>query len=422
MTSTVASGPVALQPASAAPPLSGKQEFSLGWPVIIGSLICYACSVAAVSTYLNGMFVIELGKQFGWARAMISLGGTVQMTVLAAMSPVVGFVTDRIGIRIPIAFSLVGLAAAYAALGLLLNSYPGFIAMQALTAVLGAATLPVLFTSAINSWFDRARGLALGCTLVGTGVTATFGPTYVTWLIVHHGWRAGYLGIAVAILVLSPLVMWLVRPAPWSEGPSRAAATASDTRPDFQQAVRKPLFWILAATFFLQALAILGMIGHLMPLLVGKGVDRTTAAGIVGIVGLAVIGGRFFVGAAIDRIFAPWVAAAVVLVCCVGCLCLAWGGVGLAPFGAFAVGFAIGAEVDIIGFLTSRYYATGSYARLYGSLYAIFLIGAAISPLWIGAMYDANGNYRNAMLTCAGLLLAAAVILIGLPRYAAREA
>jgi cyanate permease len=399
------------------PPVSGKQEFRYGWTVIVGAMICYACSVAAVPTYLNGAFITELQKEFGWSRTLISLGGTVQLLTLAVMSPLIGFVTDRIGIRIPIAISLFSVAAVYVGLGLLLNSYGTYIFFHILMSVVGVAALPVVFTRAINSWFDRSRGLALGITLVGTGLTATFGPSYVTALIAEHGWRGGYLGIAVAIAVASPLVIWLVRISPWETQSNNRFSAAKDTRPTFDIAIRQRLFWALAATFFLQALAILGIVGHLMPLLEDRGVERAAAAKVMGIVGIAVIAGRFFVGAAIDRIFAPWVAGTVVLFACLGCIGLVWGNADFAPLAAFAVGFALGAEVDIIGFLTSRYYATVAYTRLYGLLFAAFIVGAALSPFWIGTMYDAKGHYGQAMLISAGLLLAAAGILFSLPRY-----
>jgi MFS family permease len=189
------------------PPTTGAREFALGWPVILGAILCYALSVVAIPIYTNGVFLVELQKEFGWSRAQISLGGTLQTLTLALMSPVVGLIADRVGMRLPIAVSLVGFAVFYALLGLVLNSYAGFLILQVLLSLLGAATLPVLFTRAVNSWFDRARGLALGTTLTGTGLTATFAPSFTAYWIGEGGWRTAYIAIAVVVLIATPLIV-----------------------------------------------------------------------------------------------------------------------------------------------------------------------------------------------------------------------
>ena len=52
----------------------------------------------------------------------------------------------------------------------------------ALMSIIAAGTLPVTWTRVVNQWFDKARGIALGITLAGTGIAATFGPIYVCLL------------------------------------------------------------------------------------------------------------------------------------------------------------------------------------------------------------------------------------------------
>ena len=402
---------------SVSPPTTGAREFALGWPVILGAILCYALSVVAVPIYTNGVFLVELQKEFGWSRAQISLGGTLQTLTLAVMSPVVGLIADRFGMRLPIAVSLVGFALFYALLGLVLNSYAGFLLLQVLLSLLGAATLPVLFTRAVNSWFDRARGLALGTTLTGTGLTATFAPSFVAYWIGQGGWRTAYLAIAVVVLVAAPLIVWLVKLAPWDRPAEAAAPPVSGLT--VAEAIRRPVFWWLGGAFLLQSLALLGMIGHMVPLLTDAGLERMQAAELAGIVGLAIIAGRFFVGAIIDHVFAPWVAAAVTALSAGGCVALATGGLAWAPFAAFAIGFAIGGEIDIIGFLASRYFGLLAYARIYGLLYGIFLLGTALSPLWIALVFDHAGSYAPALLTSALLMAGSIVILLFLPRYQA---
>ncbi|MCV5132870.1 hypothetical protein OFL98_29715, partial [Escherichia coli] len=76
-----------------------------------------------------------------------------------------------------------------------------------------------------------------------------------------------------------------------------------------RQALRSPLFWKLAIAFAGVALATNGVIAHVVPLLVDRGIAATLATSALGFAGLALIGGRLLAGFLLDRIFAPYVAA-----------------------------------------------------------------------------------------------------------------
>jgi len=57
------------------------------------------------------------------------------------------------------------------------------------------------------------------------------------------------------------------------------------------------------------------------------------------------------------------------------------------------IGLAAGAELDLLAFLTSRYFGLKDYGKLYGSLYVFFSIGAGIAPALFGRYFDINGDY-----------------------------
>ena len=86
------------------------------------------------------------------------------------------------------------------------------------------------------------------------------------------------------------------------------------------------------------------------------------------------------------------------------------GGADLAFIGALAIGLAIGAEIDLLSYLTSRLLPPASYGTAYGGLYGCFLLGAALGPVLTGFLFDSTGGYTlpllisSALLGCAGLL------------------
>jgi predicted MFS family arabinose efflux permease len=267
----------------------------------------------------------------------------------------------------------------------------------------------------VNGWFDKAKGLALGVMLMGTGITATFGPAFVTAIIERFGWRMGYLALAAVVMISFPLVVWLVRTPPWE--PARRGVGSTYGGVVFGSAVRTRVFWQLMMAFALQALGIGGLVVHFIPLLTDQGVGRLAAASTAGIIGIAVISGRLIVGALVDYLFAPRVAAVTLVLSGFGVVGMALAGPLLAPLAAFALGFAVGAEVDLMGYLCARYFGLASYGRIYGLLYGAFILGTGISPLWVGLMFDHFGTYKPALGVSVVLLALVVIWYCTLPDF-----
>jgi hypothetical protein len=123
------------------------------------------------------------------------------------------------------------------------------------------------------------------------------------------------------------------------------------------------------------------------------------------------------VGYLLDRIFAPRIAIVICVIAAAGILVLLFQGVSSAPVTAVALGLALGAELDLMGFLIARYFGLAQFGKIYGWLYFAFVSASGLGPLWVGAVRDATGSYSAALgasaigllLTCGGFLL--------MPRY-----
>ena len=142
------------------------------------------------------------------------------------------------------------------------------------------------------------------------------------------------------------------------------------------------------------------------------------AAATASFIGIGVIVGRVLVGWTIDPGFAPYVAATVFLLTATGCALLNLGGAQAAPVAAFLIGFALGAEIDLIAYLTARYFGMRNYGFLYGIIYSIFSIGAAAGPAIVGNLFNSFGSYRIALWVMAALLILGAAAVVSLPQFA----
>jgi len=141
------------------------------------------------------------------------------------------------------------------------------------------------------------------------------------------------------------------------------------------------------------------------------------AAGIQAVLGISVVAGRLIIGFLVDEFFAPRVAAMSLCITLTGIIALAIMGPDVATLAAFAIGFALGAEVDLIGYLTMRYFGLAMYGRLYGALYGAFVVGTGFSPLIIARLQIIGSDYTPAIWACAAFVAIAILLLAMAPRF-----
>jgi predicted MFS family arabinose efflux permease len=184
-------------------------------------------------------------------------------------------------------------------------------------------------------------------------------------------------------------------------------------------ALRDWRFWLLAYAFIPVSFAVGGPIPNLESLLGSKGFERGDAVVLASLIGYAVIVGRLLGGWAIDKFWAPAVAAVSLSLPAIACVVLQQ------PEPAFVtaalciamLGLAAGVEYDLMAFLVSRYFGMAHYATIYGSLYGFFAVGAGLGPLYFGRVFGRTGSYDAALALSALLFLAGALPLLLLGRY-----
>ncbi|GAA1394768.1 MFS transporter [Pseudonocardia kongjuensis] len=395
-------------------PATAAGEFRRSWPALIGATIGIGFGIGGFTFYTNGLFIPSLEAEFGWSRTALSSVPLFGYLVHIVVLPFVGSLVDRFGARLPGVLGLLALAAGYFALAEIGPTFTGFLLLWTLIYLMSATSTPVSFTRTVNERFDRARGLALGIALGANGFLAFLVPLTLGTLIADD-WRWGYRVLAIAVLVATVVVLLLV---PGRDAAARAGATpATGDRLPIGSLVRSRLFWQVATSFLVVSLAVGGMAVHLVPLLRDNGVDAGSAASVASLVGIAVIVGRLGAGYLVDRIFAPRVAAGVVVVAAAGFLALAVGGPAFAPLTAIGVGLALGAEIDFMSYLTARYFGMRLYGRMIGVFYGFFLLGIGSSPLLISTLRDLTGTYTLSLFTSVALLVAAAAIFLTMPRF-----
>ncbi|NNE61706.1 MAG: MFS transporter [Woeseia sp.] len=401
-------------------------EFKYGWKSLLAATIGTMCGIFTLTNYSQGFFVGPVTSEFGWTPSQFFLSYTVLMCLGLLTGPLVGTFAEKAGLRIVGVVGLIGHSFAYVLLSFNTGSLPLWYLSWALLAILGAGSLPIVWTGVLNNWFQKHRGKAIGITMAGTGLGAFLLPPLVEFLISNYGWRTAYRGIGIGALLISLPVVF----AFFKEKPDVAAGSKQDAARKIaawgvtrKEAMRTARFWILGMVLFVTVIVIAGLLSNFARIMTEQGFERGAIARIAAVMGLTVVAGRLLVGALVDRFWAPGVAATFFVLPTLALLLLIQGDLTVATgiVVGIMIGLAAGAELDLLAYLTSKYFGPAHYPKIFGAIIAFFTVGAGIAPPLFGAFAQAFQGYTTILTISVGLLVLSIALFLALGRYPAAD-
>ena len=400
-----------------------KQQAFYGWWVVFASAVGLFWGVP-ITVYSFSVFFMPLMQEFHASRAAVSLAFTLKLLTVALCATPIGWLTDRYGPRLVILTSTAILGAILLANRVFSGSIFQFYCFYVLLGVVVGGAGPIPYGSLISHWFDRFRGLALGLTMLGIGLGAVIMPTLAQTLIARYGWKTTYsiLGLLV-LLICWPIVAYFLKDKPRNSGfqPGETSKTdgGGEVRQGLtaQEAWQSPDFWIMVCAFILVSASVQGCVVHMAPMLNDRNLGARAAASGSSLIGASVMIGRVGVGYLLDRTFAARLASIVFAVSAAGIGLLLLGNHSTAFAGASLVGLGLGAEIDLIPYLTSRYFGLLNFGKVYSSAFAAFAFAGALGPLIMGAGFDLTGSYSRPLLGFLVATLCATVLITRLGPY-----
>jgi MFS family permease len=294
---------------------------------------------------------------------------------------------------------------------------------------LGQGMLGHIAVTMLARRFAAGRGRALGIAMLGYPIGEALLPVVVALALVAFGWRAIWLGTALAILLMIPIVLRLeqaMRRTP--HGRPAAAGTAAGpntTGWSRLQVLRDGRFYALLPTLAAAPFIVTGVLFHQVHLAEAKGWTLTELAACYPVYAVASTGAALACGWLIDRIGAIRLLPVFLLPLAMG-LALAGSDVGGGADGTaltIAAGFmaligaTAGSATVLFGALWAEVYGTRHLGAIRGLVAAYMVFATALAPGALGWLLDQGTEPRQLLLWLAGCaLLCAAATLPLLPR------
>lgn len=156
----------------------------------------------------------EIEAEFNLDRSQASLPYTATMIGFAFGGMLMGRLSDRFGVMVPVIIGIIGLTCGYV-LAAHAETYTQFVLAQAiLIGMFGCSATFGPLVADISLWFRRRRGIAVAIVASGNYLAGTFWSPILQTAMDDLGWRQAHLAIGILCLVIMlPLAYFLRRRA-----------------------------------------------------------------------------------------------------------------------------------------------------------------------------------------------------------------
>ncbi|WP_448597996.1 L-lactate MFS transporter [Thermoleptolyngbya sp.] len=368
------------------------------------------------SVYSWSIFRIPLENELRISATESLLPYTFVLIFYAALMPITGFYIPRIGTRVTTA-----IGGIVVGLGYILSSFATHIEVLVFTYGVIAGTgigiaygVPIFV---ISRWFPDRKGLAVGLTIVGFGLSPLITAPLANQLIAAYSVRPTLriLGIVFTAIILATALVMKLPPQDWHPRQNATAFTSISTPAYPRNLLKSRSFYGLWLCYAIGTLVGLSAIGISSP--VGEeiiDINSTMAASSVSLFALFNGMSRPLFGWLCDRFKPHYIAILSYVLILIACMLMmnARTGQVAAYLTAFCLfWFCLGGWLAMAPTITLRFFNPDQYAQNYGLVFTAYGVGALIGTLATGRIRDLFGTYTYvfypmALLAILGIVVA----------------
>ena len=182
--------------------------FRLGVSVLLSAL-------GGVGMWSVVVSLPAIQAEFGAARGSASLPFTLTTIGFGLGSVIMGKVSDRFGIVVPVAIGAVSLGLGYILVSMAGDLSQVAVAYGLLIGMFGTASTFAPLMADTSKWFERRRGIAVAICACGNYIAGAVWPPAIEFMIRTEGWRTAHRWTGlICIGLMLPLSLLLRAPAP----------------------------------------------------------------------------------------------------------------------------------------------------------------------------------------------------------------
>lgn len=334
---------------------------------------------------------------------------TIALVFYAGLMPIAGFLIPRLGTA-----SVTAIGGILVGTGYILSSFAQNIVMLTFTyGVIVGTGVGITYgapMAVMARWFPDRKGLAVGLTIVGFGLSPLITAPLAKGLIDRFQTRPTLLvlGIAFALIILAIAQTMKLPPKEWQQ--ASASATATVATVNYPKNLFKSrsfyglwLCYIIGTFVGLSAIGISSPVGEEM-----IGIDAGVAATSVSMFALFNGLSRPLFGWLGDRFPPRYVAIGSYTLILIACILMvnAQSGQVLTYLVAFCLfWFCLGGWLALAPIATLRLFNPDDYAQNYGIVFTAYGVGALLGTLIAGQIRDWFGSYTYAFYPMALLAI-----------------
>ncbi len=378
------------------------KEAPYAWVVVWATFFALA-TIFGVS-YSFAAFFASFAAEFDAQRADVALVFGLSGGVYFVFGAGAGMLADRLGPRAVTCSGMLLIAAGLLLCSVAESMFTVYVA-YGVGVGLGIALVYTPSIACVQPWFTQRRGLAAGLASAGIGAGTVAVPLIATAAIAALQWRGAMRALALGVLVLGLCATWLLRRAP----SANAAGHGQIPGLSLAEALRDRRFRWLYASVVLAAPSMFIPFAHVSAAARDLGIDAARAVGLVGLIGVGSLVGRFVIGALADRLGRTLTL--LLMQGSMGLSVLAWLAAGSYPMLAFFAlwfGLSYGGIVSLLPAICMDLFGARAVAGIIGTLYSGAALGNLLGPMLAGWVFDHAGTYVPVLWACMALSALAA--------------
>ena len=363
--------------------------------IVLAAVSGLALANSVASLNVLTVFFLPMSDEFQWNRTQISGAASLGALLGAGLAVVTGRILDRTGPRAILTIGALVTTVAMIALSQT-NTIMTFYIFYGAARVSDQGLIQSVSPSTIAKWFDKNSGLALSILFGITALGGVILPLISQMSITEFGWRHGWMVLAVIMFLTGVLpVFMFVRSSKNFTANKDVSESENfiDNEFSLSEVLHTKEYWFLTTTVFLTGIATAGIGLHIVPFLVGQGLNPEVAVATVSLRFLASAVGGLLGGVSADRFTPRSLILLAVSTRAFSIIVLIFAGTFLtAGISGVLGGLSDGIQSTVLVLLLVSYFGKNNVGGIYGINRASAVVGFSAGPMIAGIGFDVIGS------------------------------